>query len=62
MPLRELLTSGQVAQRAGVDRSTVHHWAKDGKLAIAEVVNGMRLFASDDVDRLIADRAAEAAS
>lgn len=54
----ELLTAGQVAERAGVHRTTVHHWEKDGKLAAAQVVNGIRLFDVGAVDSLIASRAA----
>jgi DNA-binding transcriptional MerR regulator len=59
MSSTELLTAGQVATRAGVHRTTVHHWEKDGKLAAAQVVNGIRLFEVAEVDRLIAERAAE---
>ena len=54
---KNLLTSGQVATRAGVDRTTVHHWAKDGKLKVSEVANGIRLFSERDVDRFLAHRA-----
>lgn len=60
MSSNELLTAGQVAARAGVHRTTVHHWEKDGKLAATAVVNGIRLFAVDAVDRLIAERAKDA--
>lgn len=60
VPSRTLLTAGQVAERAGVHRTTVHHWEKDGKLDAAEVVNGIRLFDSIAVDALIAARVAEA--
>jgi excisionase family DNA binding protein len=42
--MTELLTAGEVAALKGVHRTTVHHWAKDGKLPVAQVVNGMRLF------------------
>jgi excisionase family DNA binding protein len=52
----ELLTAGQVAARAGVHRTTVWHWEKDGKLRAAQVVNGMRLFRATEVDRWIAER------
>lgn len=62
MPSTQLLTAGQVAARAGVHRTTVHHWEKDGKLAAAQVANGIRLFRADDVDALIERRAAKAAS
>lgn len=60
MPSDELLTAGQVAQRAGVHRTTVHHWAKDGKLPTDREVNGIRLFSVAAVDALIARRADEA--
>lgn len=52
------LTTGQIARQLGVDRSTVHHWAKDGKLPIAIEVNGTRLFDPDTVARFAAERAA----
>jgi DNA-binding transcriptional MerR regulator len=45
-----------------VHRTTVHHWEKDGKLAAVERVDGIRLFAAADVDRLVAERAAEQAA
>lgn len=57
MSSRELLTAGQVAGRAGVHRTTVHHWEKDGKLAAAQEVNGIRLFDAAVVDAFIAARA-----
>ena len=52
MSTEELLTAGEVAARLGVHRTTVHHWAKDGKLRVARVVNGIRLFDTADVDEL----------
>jgi excisionase family DNA binding protein len=55
----KLLTSGEVAAQCGVNRVTVHHWAKDGKLRVAQVVNGMRLFDATDVDKFAAARATE---
>ena len=51
-----LLTAGQVAARAGVHRTTVHHWERDGKLAAETVVNGIRLFSVETVDRFLAER------
>lgn len=57
MPRDELLTAGQVAQRGGVHRTTVHHWEKDGKLKAETVVNGIRLFRVEDVDAFLAERA-----
>lgn len=61
MPSNDLLTSGEVAAAHGVNRTTVHHWAKDGKLPVAQTVNGIRLFLRSDSDKLAADRAAAAA-
>lgn len=61
MERSELLTAGQVAERANVHRTTVHHWEKDGKLEAAQEVNGIRLFDAAVVDAYIAARAAEAA-
>lgn len=61
MPSQELLTAGQVAKRAGVHRTTVHHWEKDGKLPAAQEVNGIRLFDSGVVDEFIAAREAAGA-
>lgn len=54
-----LLTAGQVAAKAGVHRTTVHHWERGGKLAAATVVNGIRLFAVETVDQFLAERNAE---
>jgi DNA-binding transcriptional MerR regulator len=54
-----LLTAGQVAAKAGVHRTTVHHWERDGKLEAATVVNGIRLFAVETVDQFLAERNAE---
>jgi excisionase family DNA binding protein len=50
----ELLTTGQVAELAGVNRTTVHHWAKDGKLPIAGHANNIRLFNRADVETFLA--------
>jgi excisionase family DNA binding protein len=52
----QLLTTGEVATRARVSRTTVHYWHKDGKLAAAQVVNGIRLFDADAVDAFLAKR------
>ncbi len=56
-----LLTLSEVAERAGVHRTTVHHWAKDGKLAVAVTAGGIRLFDSAVVDQFIAARKGEQA-
>lgn len=52
----KLLTAGEVAKRARVSRTTVHYWAKDGKLPVRQVVNGIRLFDSDTVDAFLTER------
>lgn len=51
MPTQELLTTGQIAAELGVNRATVHYWAKTGKLVPEQTVNGTRLFARGEVDR-----------
>jgi len=53
----DLLTTGEIAELCDVNRVTVHHWAKNGKLPIAQYANNMRLFRRSDVDALIAERA-----
>ena len=60
MPSTELLTAGEVAALKGVHRTTVHHWAKDGKLPVAQTVNGIRLFLRTDVDNFDWVRPADA--
>lgn len=58
----DLLTTGQIADLAGVDRTAVHYWARDGKLVPVMVTGtGIRLFARATVEQFLADRA-EAAS
>ena len=52
----EYLTTGQIADKLGVHRTTVHHWERNGKLASAMEVNGTRLFLASDVDALAAER------
>ena len=54
----EYLTTGQIADKLDVHRTTVHHWEKSGKLASALEVNGTRLFLAADVEALAAERAA----
>lgn len=53
----DLLSTGQVASKAKVHRTTVHHWERTGKLHAAAVVNGIRLFSSDEVERFLSERA-----
>jgi excisionase family DNA binding protein len=52
----DLLTAGQVADRLGVHRTTVHHWVHAGKLTPQAEANGIRLFARADVERFAAQR------
>lgn len=57
----DLLTTGQIADLAGVDRSAVHYWARDGKLVPVMVTGtGIRLFRKADVERFLAERKAAA--
>lgn len=57
----DLLTTGQIADLAGVDRSAVHYWARDGKLTPALTTGtGIRLFRRDEVEAFLADRKAAA--
>ena len=52
-----LMTTGDVAKAHKVSAEVVRVWANQGKLCpVTTTVSGMRLFASDDVDRFIADR------
>lgn len=57
MPPR-LLTTGEIAERCDVHRTTVFYWVKNGKLTPSQTVNGIRLFDETDVDRFLAERAA----
>jgi DNA-binding transcriptional MerR regulator len=60
MATRDLLSVGQVAERADVHRTTVHYWLRTGKLKPATVVAGMSMFDARHVDRFLAERAAVA--
>jgi excisionase family DNA binding protein len=53
---KQLLTTGQIAERLGVHRTTVHHWEKNGRLTAFTVANGVRLFTEAAVDALAAER------
>jgi excisionase family DNA binding protein len=54
----DLLTTAQVADIAGVDRSTVTRWVGADKLTPAiRTPGGALLFARADVERLAAERA-----
>lgn len=46
----ELLSTGQIADRLRVDRTTVHYWVRTGKLTPTHTVNGIRLFDAASVD------------
>ena len=62
MTKADLLTTGQIANALGVHRTTVDYWANTGKLPVALIANGIRLFDREAVDALVAERAAGAAS
>lgn len=57
MSNKNLITSGQAAERLGVNRTTVHRWAERGDIPIADTVAGIRLFDSEDIDSFAAARA-----
>lgn len=51
-----LLTSGEVADLAGVDRKTVVRWARDGKLpATVRTLGGHRRWAESEVRAALAE-------
>lgn len=52
-----LVTSGEAARILGVSQVTVGTMAEDGRLPVALVVSGMRVFRVEDVERLAAERA-----
>lgn len=55
-PLR-LLTLGDVAERAGVHRTTIDYHVRRGQLPVAGILpNGTRLFGEEAVDRWISQR------
>ena len=56
-----LLESSDAARSAGVAANTIRLWAESGRLRVfATTTRGVRLFKSDDVDRVIKDREAAA--
>lgn len=56
----ERLTSGQIAEMAGVHRTTVNYWHDIGALVPVEEINGTRIYLRADVERFLADRKAAA--
>lgn len=55
----KLITTRQVAERIGIDVSTVARWVRDGKITPAfeaDGLTGVRLFDPADVDAFIASR------
>lgn len=60
MAPQELLTTGQIANEYGIERTTVYRWAKSGKLAVAQNANGIRLIKRSVVERFLAERAEQA--
>ena len=53
------MSTGEIAEQGGVHRTSVFYWIKTGKLVPTQVVNGIRLFDSADVEKLLAERAAD---
>ena len=61
MTSEDLLTTGNIADIASVDRSAVHRWVEDGKLTPTLTTDsGIRLFRRSDVESFLADRKAAA--
>jgi len=60
MSKRTQVTTGEIATKGGVHRTTVHHWERTGKIKPVQVVNGIRLFDADAIDKFLAAREADA--
>ena len=57
----DLLTSAEVCERLGIDRSTLSRWVAAGRIRPATKLPGIRgafLFARADVERIAAEVAA----
>lgn len=57
----ELLTTTQVAELLLVTPTTVHNWAKRGRLESIVLPGGHRRFRREDVEALLTPRAGDAA-
>lgn len=63
MRMTNYIGGAEAAALLGVDRSTLTRWAAAGKIAATRIGPGLRapyIFARDDVERLAAERHAEA--
>ena len=62
MPPDEFDTTGSLAKKLGVDRTTVHYWVSTGKLRPTQTINGIRLFDKATVDQFLSARKAAGAA
>ncbi|WP_071644848.1 helix-turn-helix domain-containing protein [Microbacterium sp. AR7-10] len=54
MTERKKLTTGQVAERFGVNRYTVQKWADEGKLPCTRTLGGDRRFDAAEIEKRLA--------
>lgn len=54
-PVQELLTSGEVAARFRVGRSTVRRWADTGRIPSFKTPTGQRRYRAADIEAVIAE-------
>lgn len=59
---QDYMSPAQVARLAGVTTQTVRWWADNGRLPVARVAGGLRLFRRADVEHHISDREAQGRS
>lgn len=48
-------TVQDAAKHLGVSRPTIYRWAKEGKLSILKIADGVARVSKEDIDRLIAN-------
>lgn len=59
---REILTSGEVAEKFRVDSKTVTRWAKAGRISCFMTLGGHRRYYADEIQALIASSKHKAGS
>lgn len=52
---RRTYSTGQVANKFGVDERTVRRWSDDGTLAHTRTLRGVRRFDADHIDKMAAE-------
>jgi len=55
--MSDLMTTSEVARRAGVSGAAVNQWERKGKLPAEKTETGQRIFRREDVERFLAERA-----